>query len=87
MSAASPDTQSRKWDEAISKYWVNNLKEDEFLSLAYFKVPTAHSTYVNVIWGSEVEDNRYFRFLVSGPGNGREETSVRKLYADELGPE
>lgn len=88
MSAGADETQSRKWDDAISDYWIKNDKEDDFLSMVYFKDPSACRTFVNVVWGSEPVENRIFRFLVSGPGDGKsDDWGPRKEYGDDLGPE
>lgn len=88
MSAGADETLSRKWDEAISDYWIKKDQEDDFLSMVYFKNPSACRTFVNVVWGSEAVENRTFRFLVSGPGGGKsDDWGVRKAYGVELGPE
>lgn len=76
------------WDEAIEKFWQENQSEEEYMSLVYFRDPAQRETFIPVIWGSEVIDNRLLRFLVSGPDNvDSSDWRPRKVIGADLGRE
>lgn len=77
-----------RWDEAIERFWQGNEKEEEYMSVVYFRNPDERETFIPVVWGSEVIDNRVLRFLVSGPDSlDSRDWRPRKVLGSDLGPE
>jgi len=73
------------WTAMIQEFWeVDEDREAEFNELVQFCRPNAGaSIYSEQVWGSQVEDNRHVRFLVSGP----DIAVPRKVFAGILGEE
>jgi hypothetical protein len=80
--------RSEKWDRKIEEYWLHNAAEEAFLAYVYHLDPHPTATYVNYVWGADLEDNRHFVFYVSDSRDlACEEFKPRYVAGDDLGPE